>query len=185
MITCYIDKIRVLENMSSSRRKLTPKRWQSLIVAFVVGCSIILGWGTSHSMEQNKITLNTKSVDKATGNYTIGEDLYLKTCATCHIPIPPAVLPSKTWETILENPGTHYGVEVKDLNRFNQRIIWQYLQNYSRLLLKDEQKPKYIAQSRYFFALHPQVEFSAPVNNTTCLECHSGAKQFDYRISHK
>lgn len=161
--------------MSSLGQKITKKFWQLLILAFFVSCSLILGWGVSHALE-------TKSVDQATGNFKIGEELYLESCATCHIPIPPAVLPAETWKTILESPGTHYGVQVKDLMRFNQRLIWQYLQHYSRNLLKDELEPKYIAQSRYFFALHPQVKFSAPVSQSTCIECHAGAKQFDYRL---
>lgn len=105
--------------MSSLGHKIIKKRWQSLILAFVVGCSLIFGWGASHALE-------IKSVDKATGNFTIGEDLYLKTCASCHIPIPPAVLPAETWKTILETPGDHYGVQIKGLVRFNQRIMWQY-----------------------------------------------------------
>ena len=163
--------------MSSFWQHITKKRWQSLILGLVVGCSLILGWGASHA-------LDTKSVDKPTDNFAIGEELYLKTCATCHIPIPPAVLPTETWKSILETPGNHYGVQLKDLVRFNQGFIWQYLQNYSRGLLEDEVAPKYIAQSRYFFALHPQVEFSNPVNNTTCIECHTLAKNFDYRIKH-
>ena len=164
------------------RKKTVKKRWQPLILAFVVTCSVILGWGASQAMEQNQVALGTKSVDKATGNFTIGENLYLESCSSCHIPIPPAVLPTETWKTILENPGNHYGVKLKGLVRFNQRIMWQYLQNYSRQLLKDEAEPRYIAQSRYFYALHPQVEFSAPIENTTCLECHSQAKKFDFRI---
>ena len=164
------------------RQKISKKRWQSSMLAFIVTCSLILGWGASHAIEPNKIALGAKSVDKARGNFSIGENLYLETCASCHIPIPPAVLPTETWETILENPGNHYGVQIKELVRFNQRIMWQYLQNYSRQLLKNEQKPQYIAQSRYFFALHPQVEFSSPVSNTTCLECHSQARKFEYRI---
>jgi Dihaem cytochrome c len=155
---------------------MNKKRLQSLILAFLTGVSIFLGWGASHG-------LDVKSVDKATGNYVIGEELYLKTCASCHIPIPPAVLPNKTWQSILENPGNHYGVQIKDLNGFNQRLMWQYLQQYSRSLFDGEAEPKYLAQSRYFFALHPQVKFSASIKPTTCIECHKNAPKFDYSLN--
>ena len=161
-------------------RKIIKNFWQPLTLTIIVFFSIVFGWGVSHAIDQSSIALNVKSVDKATGNFTIGEELYLQTCGTCHIPIAPAVLPSKTWQTILENPGNHYGVKIEKLVRFNQRLMWQYLQNYSRLLLKDEAEPKYIAQSRYFFALHPDVEFTSPITHSSCLECHSQAKKFDY-----
>ncbi len=164
--------------------KIINKFWKPITLAILVCVSIVCGWGVSHGIgigsDNSQIALNVKSVDKATGNLAIGEELYVESCGTCHIPIAPAVLPSETWETILENPTDHYGVKIEGLIRFNQRLMWQYLQNYSRLLLKDEGKPKFIAQSRYFFALHPDVEFSSAVTHTSCLECHSGAKQFDY-----
>ena len=162
--------------------KIIKKLWQPLILAIIVCFSIIFGWGASHAIKPPEIALNVKAVDKATGNFTIGEDLYVKSCGTCHIPIPPAVLPSKTWETILENPTDHYGVKLEGFIRFNQRLMWQYLQNYSRLLLKDESEPKFIAQSRYFYALHPDVEFTSDITHTSCLECHSRARDFDYTV---
>ncbi len=165
--------------------KMTKKRLSSLILIFLVGCSVILGWGVAHSIESTQIALNTKSVDKATGNFVIGKNLYLENCATCHIPIPPAVLPEQTWEEILENPGNHYGVRIENLISFNQNIIWQYLRRYSRSLLKEEATPTYIAESRYFFALHPDVEFSAPITHTSCLDCHSQARNYNYRVEYE
>lgn len=164
-----------------NQKKMIKKRWKMVIIAFIVGCSLILGWGASYGF-QGSIEQNTKSVDKATGNFKIGEDFYLQYCATCHIPIPPAVLPQKTWQKILENPGNHYGVRVEGLTGFTQRLMWQYLQNYSRELLKNEIEPKYIAQSRYFFALHPNVTLPTPTTLNTCIQCHHQAKDFNYRI---
>ncbi|WP_071827998.1 dihem cytochrome c family protein [Geminocystis sp. NIES-3709] len=162
---------------------MIKKRWKMLILAFIVSCSVILGWGASYGFSSNSIVQNTKSVDKATGNFKIGEDFYLENCATCHIPVPPAVLPQETWQRILENPGNHYGVKVEGLTGFSQRLMWQYLQNYSRQLLKDEIEPKYMAQSRYFFALHPNVTLPSPITLNSCIECHTQAKDFNYRVN--
>lgn len=150
----------------------------ALILVLTVAFCSILGGGASLAMK-------TKSVDKAVGNFVIGKDLYLENCSSCHIPIPPAVLPSETWQHILENPGNHYGTKIEGIVRFTQVLMWQYLQQYSRPLLKDETRPKIIAQSRYFFALHPDVEFSSPVTHNTCVECHSRASGFDYSVTNE
>lgn len=160
---------------------MLKKRWITLIIGFIVSWSVILGWGVSHNLNSIAMAQSTKSVDKATGNFKIGEELYLENCASCHIAVPPAVLPQETWQTILETPGNHYGTKVEGLTGFTQRLMWLYLQGYSRQLLKDEIKPKFIAQSRYFFALHPQVNLPSPITLNTCIQCHSQAKNFDYQ----
>lgn len=160
---------------------MVKKRWKTVIMAFIVGCSLILGCGISFGLQSHS-QQNTKSVDKATESFKIGEEFYLQYCTTCHIPIPPAVLPQKTWQRILENPGNHYGVKIEGLTGFTQRLMWQYLQHYSRQLLKNEIEPKYVAQSRYFFALHPKVDLPTPTTINTCIQCHPQASDFNYRI---
>ncbi|MGI0480642.1 diheme cytochrome c family protein [Geminocystis sp. CENA526] len=160
---------------------MVKKRWKTFIIAFIVGCSLIFGWGVSSGL-QGLAQAHTKSVDRATGNFTVGEEFYLQYCSTCHIPIPPAVLPQETWQRILENPGNHYGVRIEGLTGFTQRLMWQYLQNYSRQLLRDEIRPQYMAQSRYFFALHPKVDLPTPTTINTCIQCHPQAQDFNYRV---
>lgn len=162
---------------------MIKKRLTTIIISFILSCSVILGWSASHNFNSVVMAQNTKSVDKATGNFKIGKDLYLENCATCHIPIAAAVLPQETWQTILENPGNHYGTKIEGLTGFTQRLMWLYLQGYSRQLLKDEIKPKFMAQSRYFFALHPKVDLPSPITINTCIQCHSQAKNYDYSHS--
>ncbi|NCO75496.1 MAG: dihem cytochrome c family protein [Cyanobacteria bacterium] len=155
---------------------MNKRAWITIIISFILSWSIVIGWSASRSFD----SMAMASVDKATGNFKIGEDLYVENCATCHIPIPPSVLPQETWQEILETPTNHYGTKVEGLTGFTQRLMWQYLQNYSRQLLKDEIKPKYMAQSRYFFALHPQINFSSTITINSCIECHSQGQNFDY-----
>lgn len=167
------------------RSKKKKKGAIALILALTVAFCSILGGGASLAINHQSLAFGTKSVDKPVGNFVIGKDLYLESCATCHIPIPPAVLPSETWQHILENPGNHYGVRIEGIVRFTQVLMWQYLQQYSRQLLKDETKPKFIAQSRYFFALHPDVEFTSPITHNTCIQCHDRASAFDYTVTNE
>ena len=161
--------------------KKANKRLLTVILGFILSWSMILGWGTATAINPD-LSKMTKSVDKATGNYKVGEEIYLENCSSCHIPIPPAVLPTETWETILENPYSHYGTKIDGLVRFTQVLMWEYVSNYSRQLLANEVTPDYIAQSRYFFALHPQVKLPNPITHHTCIECHPQARDFKYRV---
>lgn len=170
-----------------------------IILGLVVMVSILMGEVAAKQLNSGKGVVAThhhnlleaeifspniqnKSVDKTNENFKTGESLYLQSCGSCHIAIPPAVLPTETWKTILENPNNHYGTKVVGLNRLTQLLMWQYLQNYSRGLLKDEPQPKFIAQSRYFFALHPQVEFTKPITHHSCVDCHPRAREYYFRV---
>jgi hypothetical protein len=149
----------------------------------VWSCS--LGWGIALAYDGATETSlsqlpNVKSDKPVKNRLQIGQDLYLENCATCHVPLPPGVLPTETWQTILEKPEQHYGTSLKNLIRLTQVIIWEYLRTFSRPLLKDEPQPMYISQSRYFKALHPGVELPKPLTIKTCIGCHPGAEKFDY-----
>ncbi|MEM1367239.1 MAG: cytochrome C, partial [Cyanobacteria bacterium P01_H01_bin.15] len=104
-----------------------------------------------------------------------------ESCGTCHIPIPPEVLPTETWERILENPGDHYGQRLEPPVGPVILLMWNYLRTFSRSVLEKESVPAFVSKSRYFRALHPQVSFADPVSHRTCYECHPGAQQLNYR----
>lgn len=114
-------------------------------------------------------------------NIQLGQELYLQNCSSCHIPIAAEVLPTETWRALLSNPQKHYGESIPKIVGINQYLIWQYLSNYSRPLLKDEPLPMYVANSRYFKALHPQVELPKLTNVQSCSSCHPNLTKLDYR----
>ncbi len=156
--------------------------WRLILVLLIlIIWGVGWGWGIALALQSPQSSSSVKSVDPAVGKYQLGEQLYLENCSSCHVPIPPAVLPTQTWQTILENPSNHYGQKVEGLTRISQVAIWEYVSNYSRSLNKDEAKPNYIAQSRYFKALHPQVKLPDPVTHRSCVQCHPNALKFDYR----
>ncbi|MBE9221676.1 diheme cytochrome c family protein [Cyanobacterium stanieri LEGE 03274] len=155
------------------------KRYILILISIVtISWSIIMGSITTKAMAN---PIGTKSVDMVAERHRVGKEIYLENCSTCHIAIPPAVLPTETWKTILENPLNHYGTRLEGIIRFNQVLMWQYLSTYSRPISVNETEPKFIAQSRYFFALHPGVEVPSPVSHTSCVECHSRVSDFDFR----
>lgn len=114
-------------------------------------------------------------------NLELSKQIYLENCSSCHVPIPAEVLPTTSWEEILNNPQNHYGQSLPPINRIQLRLLWNYLRTDSRLLLPGEPTPKYVTNSRYFKALHPQVDLPKPATHKTCIGCHSGTKQLDYR----
>jgi hypothetical protein len=120
------------------------------------------------------------TVDTVPERYKLGQQLYLKNCATCHIALSPAVLPSQTWRSLLQDTN-HYGTTLQPLDSLEVQIVWQYLRDYSRLLGVEEQIPYRVYQSSYFKALHPRVKFSERVSLTTCISCHPGAGAYDFR----
>jgi hypothetical protein len=113
---------------------------------------------------------------------TLGKETYLEMCSSCHIPVPAEVLPLETWRQILTTTDKHYGIAITPPPiSLSIRLAWDYLQFAARPLLKDEPRPSLVERSRYFKALHPQVNLPEIVSLKTCVVCHPSAQAFDYR----
>ncbi|PAX52096.1 cytochrome C [Brunnivagina elsteri] len=120
------------------------------------------------------------TVDVIPAQYKLGQELYLENCSSCHIAIPPAVFPSQTWKNLLED-SQHYGAQLKPLVDPPRTLVWRYLSTYSRSLQKDEETPYRFHNSRYFKALHPQVKLPQPIPANSCVTCHPGASNYNFR----
>ncbi|MGB5595123.1 MAG: cytochrome [Crocosphaera sp.] len=150
-------------------------------LAILLWC-LSIGWAFTKALAQNPTPMLAQSLNPTRSTVEAGKELYVSTCSGCHIPIPPEVLPTETWQELLEKPHKHYGTSVPNMIRLSQVLIWDYLKTYSRpILLKDAPVPFYIEQSQYFKILHPRVEFTEPIAHKSCVLCHPGVKQFDYR----
>lgn len=121
------------------------------------------------------------TVDPVSDRDRLGQELYLESCRSCHIGIPPAVMPTQTWQALLQDPQ-HYGVTIDIPQGPEKRLMWNYIKNASRPLAStDERVPYRISQSRYFKALHPKVKFATKPTLTTCIACHPSAQAFNFR----
>ncbi|MGB3534476.1 MAG: cytochrome C [Microcoleaceae cyanobacterium] len=155
-------------------------------VLVLLSFTISLSWGTimlTHAEElpQRVNMAQGGAVDWVSPQYQFGQQLYQENCASCHIAVPPQVLPTQTWQQLLQDTQ-HYGVELPELVDPPRLIIWNYLQRYSRPLLPQEEITPYrVNRSRYFRALHPNVDFPSPVTLTGCVSCHPGANQSNFR----
>jgi mono/diheme cytochrome c family protein len=119
-------------------------------------------------------------VDVVPSEFQLGQELYLENCATCHVGLPPAAMPTETWRTILTDPN-HYGVQITPFSEPSIYIVWNYISQYSRPLRDGEATPYRLRSSRYFRILHPKVEFGDRITVRSCAGCHPGAEQFNYR----
>ncbi len=172
-----------------SRRKGRFSPWVLILMVGVWSIGIALGMVKALNavspptvFAQNAPTFNQiDNVDVVEPEYQLGYELYLNTCSTCHIPIPPQVFPTQTWQQIIQDEQ-HYGATLQPLDGPSLLLMWKYLQTYSRSIpLKDEAIPYRFNRSRYFKALHPRVELPQPVTVNSCVSCHPGASEFNYR----
>jgi Dihaem cytochrome c len=121
------------------------------------------------------------TVDLVRDRDRLGQTLYLENCATCHLGVPPAVMPTQTWQALLQDPQ-HYGVSIDLPQDPERRILWNYIKMASRPTADGRDRVPYrISESRYFRALHPKVKFKEKQGLTTCISCHPSAKDFNFR----
>ncbi|OUC13551.1 MAG: hypothetical protein B0A82_16470 [Alkalinema sp. CACIAM 70d] len=128
----------------------------------------------------NVMAAEIGTIDPVPANLQLGQELYLENCASCHIAIPPAVMPTQTWQVLLQDPQ-HYGITIDPLRDPNRRIVWNYVKTYSRPKADDEKTPYRIQDSRYFKALHPRVTLPKKADLGSCISCHPGVNQFNFR----
>ncbi len=121
------------------------------------------------------------TVDPIAARYQLGQELYLENCASCHVALPPEVLPSETWRRLLLEPEQHYGQKLQPIIGPSLLIMWDYLKTYSRPLDVKQPTPYRVAASPYFKALHPRVDLPQPVKPASCVTCHPGVAQYNYR----
>jgi hypothetical protein len=162
-----------------SHKKL--KRQLLIVMLIIFGWSVaigfILGLATS-TQAANPPEIGT--VDVVPANYQLGQELYRENCSSCHIALPPAVFPTQTWKNLLED-SQHYGAQIQPLVNPERILVWNYISTFSRVQLRDEETPYRLNRSRYFRALHPGVELANPLKMGSCVSCHPGANEYNFR----
>lgn len=174
--------------MSNFDKRKLPKRKLKRnpigLLLIILAWSLAMGWLLAFATNVQGATTTSGreigTVDVVSTKYQLGQELYLENCSSCHIAIPPQVFPTQTWKNLLEDTQ-HYGAQLKPLVDPPRILVWQYLSTFSRPLLQDEPTPYRFANSRYFKALHPQVKLSNPMPVGSCVTCHPGAGEYNFR----
>jgi hypothetical protein len=158
------------------------KRQPFGLLLIILVWSLAMGWllALASNVQGATPNLEVGTVDVIPAQHKLGQELYLENCSTCHIGLPPAVLPTQTWKNLLED-SQHYGVQLQPLIDPPRILVWRYLQNFSRPQRQDEETPYRVNNSRYFRALHPQVNLPRPVQINSCVTCHPSASDYNFR----
>lgn len=176
-------------NLARSKTHKRKQRRRSIVLfLLLLLLSSILAWGLILFTQPQPVTSQTVSstasvgtVDVIPQRYRLAQELYLENCATCHIGVPPAVLPTETWADLIQD-AQHYGTQIKPLIDPQRLLVWEYLRTFSRVRSQYEERTPYrIAQSRYFKALHPQVKLPRSLPLASCITCHPGADKYNFR----
>lgn len=158
--------------------KILSRKGRSAI--FICLASIVLSLALSLAIERPvQATSAYGMVDPVAENHAVGYEIYVERCASCHVGLPPAVLPIEAWQTIVTDPA-HYGISLPSIPPFDQQLMVNYLQTYSRSCRSRGPTPYRLSDSDYFFALHPDVTMPEPLNLRSCAGCHLGAVEQDY-----
>ncbi len=173
-----------------AHRKSRREVWAMVLV--VLGFCSLCGWSltlnqgaTSMAAQPTAVLAQSTSptigtVDPVPQSFDLAQETYMARCATCHIALPPAVLPSESWKNILQDDN-HYGVPWTPMRNPDLALAWKYLRTFSRPNNPTEDIPYRVARSEYFTILHPKVKFTEPVKITTCISCHPSVTSFNFR----
>lgn len=189
--------VRVAASFKKHLRRKKPrarsKRNSSVLALclLILLWSVVLGWGLAQASGNNQRLVSQATtpatsqeqigtVDVIPQGYQLGQKIYLESCGSCHIALPPAAFPTETWQQLLQDPQ-HYGKQITSLVDPPRSLVWSYLQTFSRRRAAEEQVPYRIGESRYFRALHPRVKLPQSISSTTCITCHPGAAQYNFR----
>ncbi len=164
----------------------TKRRRPFILFLLLFFWSAILGLGLAQAASPSgdstgaPIEATVGTVDAVPTSFQLGQEVYLENCASCHVGLPPAVLPSQTWRSLIQE-AQHYGAIIPTIQEPLRQVAWKYLSTFSRPVNKGEEVPFRIGKSRFFKALHPKVNFTEPITLNSCATCHPASAQFNYR----
>jgi hypothetical protein len=170
------------------KRHRQPQGKSLKLLVIVLAWSLVMGWAlslASHVQATTQAATPTTTneigtVDVVPAKHNLGKELYVENCATCHIAVPPEVLPTQTWKNLLLDTQ-HYGATLTPLVDPPRLLVWKYLSTFSRSQPQEESIPYRVQNSRYFKALHPDVKLPTSVQIGSCVSCHPSAKEFNFR----
>lgn len=125
------------------------------------------------------------------------DTLYLKECGSCHFAYQPGLLPSRSWDRVMEGLGEHFGTDAS-LDSADKQSILVYLQknaadksvNYKKSRKINEsiaatETPVAITKTRYFIQKHREIgreliQQKEVKSLSNCMACHTKADKGSY-----
>ncbi len=140
------------------------------------------------------------SADEYPGKYKLNSasnPLYEEECSACHLAYPPALLPQRSWQVIMDNLDKHFS-ENAEVDDKTAAELGRYLQQYAAEKSRDYLAQKFlrsianndtplrISKVPYFLKEHHEMPQRMYKNNpkvkslSQCETCHQQATQGNY-----
>jgi hypothetical protein len=110
-------------------------------------------------------------------------DAYRQECGACHVPYPPHLLPTASWQRIMQGLAQHFGADAS-LEPAVAEVLTAWLTSASAGNRRTASAPPEdrITRSRWFLHEHdeiPAAVFQRPAIGTAanCAACHAGADE--------
>ncbi|OEJ65712.1 hypothetical protein BEN30_13680 [Magnetovibrio blakemorei] len=151
----------------------------------VLGAALILNFGLPLSMahadgyeREGREREGGEREGGGRASMVVTDALVKKECSDCHMAYPPALLPSNTWRTIMENLPNHFGEDASLNDATRTRIETYLVQNSPR---GGAANPLRISEQRWFKGEHRgDINRWSRGNANSwakCEACHQGAER--------
>ena len=151
----------------------------------VAGLLVLCVWATTAS------AVNIARVDVAPLETS---KAYQQACASCHMLYAPSMLPVRSWEKMMSNLSNHFGDNAEVTDAVNAEVTAYLKRNaaendkrrYAKSmlgLLKGDETPDYISDTKYFKLMHDAVKPYMVRGNpdvrsfARCAACHNQAEE--------
>ena len=108
---------------------------------------------------------------------------YAQECASCHVALPPAMLPARSWQRVMAGLDRHYGVDAS-LDPATVRLLGDWLQANAGAgkRVREEPPQDRITRSAWFERKHRKIDpavwqLGSVKTAANCAACHAGAEQ--------
>lgn len=111
---------------------------------------------------------------------------YQQECSSCHLAYPPALLPAKSWDRIMNNLENHFGTDASlDETTVIEISTWLQANAGGQKAARQEPPHDRITESRWFVHEHDDIReevwlrpsIKSPAN---CAACHMRAEQGEF-----
>jgi hypothetical protein len=107
---------------------------------------------------------------------------YQTECGSCHLAYPPGLLPAQSWERLMDGLADHFGDNAELPAQDAAQIRDYLLAHASRRMVRGDERPLRITDSRYFQRKHDEVPARLVKDNpevrsfSNCQACHRKAE---------
>ncbi len=167
------------------------------IIGLLLSANLVYGDDDRYEKKDREKHSYNRYFGKKVGVAPVKNALYKEECGSCHFAYQPGLLPSRSWNKMMNNLEDHFD-ENAELDKETQTILTKYLvknsaddSNYKRSRrimnsLRNNSTPLRITDTPYFIRKHDEIPRRLVQNNpklgsfSKCAACHVNAETGSY-----